>query len=168
MGNEFIRQFGETITLVVVFVIFFWVMKKMAWGPILKTIDDRQKKIEDGFSEIKRLKHEAEESGKQYEAKLRGIEAEARTKIQEAVNDGRRVAAEITERARTDANEIIEKAKQSMELEIASARKKLREEIVDLTLHATEKLIKERLTESKDRELVGSFIDQLEKNGHGR
>jgi F-type H+-transporting ATPase subunit b len=163
MGLEFVRQFGETITLIVVFVAFFWIMKKFAWAPILKTIDDRQKNIEDGFEEIKRLKTEAEEAHKRYEAKLRDIETEARNKIQEAINDGRRVAAEITEHARHDANEITEKAKANMQLEVASARKQLRDDVIQLTLTATEKLINERLNEAKDRELVGSFIDQMEK-----
>lgn len=163
MGLEFIRQVGETITLIIVFLAFFWIMKKFAWAPILKTIDDRQKSIEDGFDEIKRLKTEAEESHRRYEAKLRDIETEARNKIQESINEGRRVATEITEQARHEATHITEKAKQNMQLEIATARKTLREEIVAMTLQATEKLINERLGEAKDRELVGSFIDGLEK-----
>lgn len=168
MDIEVIKQaIPETITVILGFVIFFWVLKRFAWGPILGVLDERQKKIEDSFAEIKRLQDDAAEAHGRYEEKLRDIEAEARAKIQEAVADGRQVATEITEKAREDALLIVQKAKQSVELELAQARKQLREDIVDLTLSATERIIHERLTEAKDRELVGSFIDQLEKKRSG-
>lgn len=168
MDIEVIKQaIPQTITVILGFAIFFWVLKRFAWGPILGVLDERQKKIEDSFAEIKRLQDDATEAHGRYEEKLRDIEAEARIKIQEAVADGRQVATEITEKAREDALLIVQKAKQSVELELAQARKQLREDIVDLTLSATERIIHERLTEAKDRELVGSFIDQLEKKRSG-
>ena len=78
------------------------------------------------------------------------------------MTEGKQIASEVTDKARDEAKVIIEKAKNSIELEIKSSRKKLRDEIVSLTLHATEKLINERMTEAKDRELVGSFISEIE------
>lgn len=163
MSFDFLKQFGETIAVVVTFTIFFLILKKFAWGPILQLLDDRQKKIQDGFDEVKKLQVDAKESHQRYEEKMREIEAEARAKIQEAVADGQRIASEITEKARSDSTEIIEKGKQSIQLEIATARKQLREEVIDLALGAAERLIVEKLTDAKDRELVGSFITEIEQ-----
>ncbi len=162
MSEEFLKQLGEMATQILAFIIFFAILKKYAWGPVLKLLEDRQKKIEAGFDEIKSLKAGAEDAQKRYEGKIRDIEAEARARIQEAVNEGKRVAAEITEKARTDSAEIAEKAKKNIELELATVRKELRNEIIKLTLGATEKLIHEKLTEERDRELVGSFISDME------
>ena len=158
----FYRYAAETLTVIVGFSIFYWVLRKYAWGPVLDTIDERQNKIQEGFDEVKKLQDDAAEAHKRYEEKIRGIEAEARTKIQEAANDGRRIATEITEKARADAAEITEKAKQNINLEVETARKRLREQIIDLTIEATEKIIHERLSEAKDRELVGSVIAEIE------
>ena len=163
MNPEFLYQIGEMVLMIIVFLAFFWVLKKAAWKPILETLDERQKKIQDGFDEVKQLQVDAAEAHQRYEEKLRDIEAEARSRIQEAVTEGRRVATEVTEKARADATEITEKAKQNIQLEIQTARKQLKEEIIELTLHATERLIRERLDEAKDKELVSSFISEMEE-----
>ena len=105
----------------------------------------------------------AGEAHQRYEEKLRDIEAEAREKIQEAINDARVAAGEITDKARDESTQLIESARQRVELELAGSREKLREEVVALTLNVAERLLKERLSEAKDRELVASFIDDLDE-----
>lgn len=163
MSADFMTQFGETITVIIGFTIFFLVMKKFAWGPILDILDERQNKIEEGFDEVKKLQSDAADAHARYEEKLRDIEAEARTRIQEAVAEGKKVAEEMTDAARREAQEITEKARRNIQLEVDTARKQLREEVIDLTLLAAGKLLDERLTDVKDRQLVEAFIGDLEK-----
>ena len=62
-------------------------------------------------------------------------------------------------------SDIIEKARASTALELESTRRKIKEEVVELTLKATERLIRERLDDARDRELVGSFINEMESRG---
>lgn len=159
---ELYRLIGQVLTNLVAFLLFVIVMKKYAWGPILNLLDERQRKIQEGFEDIKKRQSAAEESQRRYEERLKGIEAEARQKIQEAVGEGQRVANEILEKARVSAGELVESSHKKIELEIATARKQLRDEVISLTLRATERLINEKLTADKDRELVGSFISDIE------
>jgi F-type H+-transporting ATPase subunit b len=163
MSPEFMTQFGETITVFIGFTIFYLVMKKFAWGPILGILDERQKKIEEGFDEVKKLQSDAAEAHARYEEKLREIEAEARTKIQEALAEGKKVAEDMTEVARREAMDITERARKNIQLEVDTARKQLREEVIDLTMLAAGKLLDEKLTDARDRQLVESFIGDLEK-----
>lgn len=156
-------QFGETITVIVGFVIFAWVLRKFAWGPILDVLDERRDQIAAGFKEVEDLQTQAKTSHEQYEEKLREIEAEAREKINEGIAEGKRVAEEMTEAARAESAEIITKAKASVQLELATARKQLREDVVELTLKAAGKLLEEKITDDKDRQLVESFIGDLEQ-----
>jgi hypothetical protein len=53
ISPELLNQASETITTIVAFVIFFWVMKKYAWGPLTVVLDERQRRISQGFEEIK-------------------------------------------------------------------------------------------------------------------
>ena len=154
MPPALLDQLAQTGTLILGFLLFYFIMAKFAWPMILGTLDARQKKIEQGFGEIKALKTEAEQAQKRYEEQLRGIEAEARAKIQEAVADGKRVAAEM-----------VEKARQSVGLEVAAARKQLQQDVVNLTLAATEKLLREKVDGGKDRDLVAAFVADMEKEG---
>jgi F-type H+-transporting ATPase subunit b len=163
MSPEFIVQVSETITIIIGFVIFYWVMKKYAWGPVIKVLDERQRRIETGFDEIKRKQAEAAQLEQQYQARLHDIELEARAKIQEAIAHGREVAAELTEQGRQEATQITERAKHNIELEIAKARLALRDEVVKMTIEASQRLLREKLDEAGHRRLVGTFIDDLER-----
>lgn len=163
MPLEFLNQFGETITMIVAFLIFCWIMKKVAWGPVTHVLEERQRRIEAGFEEIKRKQAAAEQLQRQLAARLRDIEQEERAKIQEGVAEGRRVAAEIMEKAREEAAAMSERNKRTIELEIAQARQELREEIVALTIEASRRLLRKELNEAEQRRLVGSFIDELER-----
>lgn len=158
-------QFGETVTQMIAFVIFFWIMKAFAWGPLQDVLNKRQQAIEDGFVKIEHGQAEADKLRSEYEGKLRDIEQEARAKIQEAVGEGRRVAAELADNARREAETIRAKAEQSVRHEIAKARVELRDEIVTLTIQASEKLLRERLDDEGDRRLAAAFVDELQGQG---
>lgn len=161
--SEFWTQFGETITQIITFLIFFWMMKRFAWGPLVQILDARQAKIEEGFSDIERRQAEAEKLHDDYAAHLKNIEAEAREKVQEAVNEGRRVANELTENARKEAEEIRLKAEQSIQLELHKARVELRDDVAALVLQVSEKLMREKLDGDADRKLIAGFIQDLEE-----
>lgn len=163
MSQELVTQFGETIVVIIGFVIFVAVLKKFAWGPILDLLDERRAKIAEGFQEVENLQAQAKTSHAEYEEKLREIDAEAREKINEAIAEGKRVGEEMTEAARVEAAEIVQKAKASVQMELATARKQLREDVVDLTLLAAGRLLEEKLTDEKDRQLVAAFVSDLEQ-----
>jgi len=159
---EFMRQFGEFVTQVLTFLIFYWVMKRFAWPALMGVLDKRQRQIEDGFAQIERKQAEAEKLHLEYEAHLRNIEQEARARIQEAVAEGRRVAAEIGDHARQEARKTADRAQRNMEIELAKARAQLREEIITLTLAATERLLREKLDAAAHRGQVARFLQDLE------
>lgn len=160
---ELLTQLSETLTTIIAFVIFFWAMKKFAWGPVITVLDERQMNIEQGFADIERKQAAADKLEQEYAGRLRDIETEARARIQEAIAEGRKAAAEINEKAREEAGQITERAKRNIELEFAKARHELRDEIVAISLQASERLLRERLDEPGQRRLVTSFIDELER-----
>lgn len=162
MNEAVATQLGEGVVVVIGFFIFFWIMKKFAWGPVLNVLDERQARIQESFDEVKRLQQDATDAHARYEEKLRNIEAEARERINQAVGEGKRVAEEITETARNEAREITRRAQETLALELDSVRRELRREVVELTIHAAEKILQTKLDEAKDRELVESFIGDLE------
>lgn len=158
MNDSMIR---EIIAQLLGFAIFFWVLKAFAWKPILKLLDDRRARIEKGFRDIDAGRKEIAGFQKQYEDRLAKIEDEARLKIQEAVSEGKKVAQEIREKAREEANQILAKAKENIEIEISKAQLDLRIKVVDLALGAAEHVMKREMNESRQREAVQDFIQEL-------
>ena len=153
----------EILTQVGAFVILVLILKKMAWKPLLQMLEDRRNKIKSGLEEIEHTKLEVEKLKRDYENSRAKIEEEARVKLQQAIDEGKKVSKELQETARKESRTILEKAKEDIQLEVAKAKVTLRNEIADLTLAATERVLNEKLNDTKDKELVLDFIENLEK-----
>ncbi len=156
-------HWDQLITHIIAFIIAVWILKRFAWKPILGLLEERRQKIKDEFDAIDDKKVELENLKDEYEEKLKEIDAEARQRINEAVNEGQKIAAEIKEQAKADQKKEIEKAKQKIEAEIAAARTQLRDDMVNMAIQAASKAISESMDEDKHRKLISNFIDDLEK-----
>ena len=152
---------AQFVTNVLAFFLLLAILKKFAWGALLKLIDERKEKIADEFAGIDRTKGELAKIKEEYQQHLVRIEEEARGKIQQAIAEGRRIASEIEEGARTRNRESIEKAKETIALEVAKAREGLREQVVDLAIQATHKVLQQHLDEETDRRMIEAFIREV-------
>lgn len=156
-------EIPQLITHIIGFLLALWVLKKFAWKPILAVLDERREKIQSSFDDIEAKKAAAEKLHQDYEAKLRAIDDEARKRLNAAVQDGEKIAAQIKDNARNEAREMMERSKGELEQDVAKARIQLKEEIVNMTIGATERIIHERLDQQKHRDLINRFIDDVEK-----
>ncbi|MCM8794504.1 MAG: F0F1 ATP synthase subunit B [Candidatus Omnitrophica bacterium] len=160
---------AQFVTNILAFFLLLLILKKYAWGALLKLIDERRARIESEFRSIEEARQEIAKLKTDYQAHLAAIEEEARVKIQEAVKEGRRIAGEIEEAARAHSRETIEKTKEAVEQEVAKARVQLKEHVVDLAIQVTHKVFQNNLDEETDRRMIESFIreiDSIEK-GNG-
>src|SRR4051812_21383059 len=92
----------EILTQALGFIILVFVMRKLFWKPILNTLDTRRDKIKNELDHIETSKKDLEKLKTEYAVHLQKIEDEARAKIAEAVEEGRRIAREIQEKARAE------------------------------------------------------------------
>ncbi|MEW6413582.1 MAG: F0F1 ATP synthase subunit B [Candidatus Zixiibacteriota bacterium] len=156
-------QLQQIITHAVGFIITLWILKRFAWGPLLAMMEERRNKIVGEFQKIEDHKAEVDKLAADYEARLKDIDNERRAKLVEAVNEGKKVAEEIKAAAQADARKITEKAKAELKMDVDKAKVELKEEMIKLTMTAAEKIIRERLDSDKHREMIGRFIDNVEK-----
>ena len=163
MDIKIIPDLPQLITHAVGFLIFFMVLKKFAWGPLLSLMEERRKKIAGEFKTIDDEKTKVQELTAEYEGKLQDIDQERRVKLVEAVDEGKKIAEDLKATARDDAKQITEKAKEELERDVAKAKVQLKNDMITMTIAAAEKLIDERLDDDKHRQLIGGFIDNLEK-----
>lgn len=160
---EILKQLSasEIVSQIVSFLVLFFVLRAFLWGRILKALDERKAAIAAEFQRIEGAKSEIERIKAEYEQKMSAIEEMSREKVQAAVSDGVKLAQEIKEKAQSDAKAILEKARENVELELAKAREELKDKVIELTIMATERLIKEKLTPEKDRRLAADFLNEL-------
>ncbi len=153
-------EIQQILTQAIGFLVLLFILKKIAWKPLLSLLDERREKISSEFQSIERTKSELSRLEQDYKARLAEIDAQARQKIQEAISEGQRIAVDVQEKAREEAKNILNKAKDNIDLEIAKARVELRNQVASLAIKAAEKVIKEELSEERHKRLVTEFIDE--------
>jgi len=156
-------EFSQIITHIVGFLIVLWLLKKYAWGPLLSMMEERRNKIAGEFQKIEEDKADVAKLAAGYEKKLKEIDMEKRAKLVEAVNEGKKVAEEIKVTAHEEAKKITAKAKAELVRDVAKAKVQLKSDMVAITITAAEKIIKEELDDQKHHQLIGQFIDSLDK-----
>ncbi len=156
-------EWQQILTHALGFLIALWILKKYAWGPLLNMLDERRQKIEGEFKRIDDEKAEADKLKAEYENKLKNIEAERRQKIAEAVNEANKMASDIKTGAQEDARNMVNRTNEQLKRDVSIAKVQLKEDMVNITIRAAEKILHEKLGEAKERELIGKFIDGIEK-----
>lgn len=152
----------ELLTQIVGFLLAVWILKRFAWKPLLGMLEQRRARIKADLEEAELTKKKAAEILADYQRQLKEIDATARLKIQEAISEGNRVAAEIREQSRLEAKDIISKARDELARDIAKAKVELRNDMVRMSLLATEKIINEKLDDEKHQQLIAKFLDEVE------
>jgi F-type H+-transporting ATPase subunit b len=156
-------EWQQLLTHMVGFFIAVWILKKFAWGPLLGLMEERRNKIVGEFEKIDEDRAEVAKLTADYEARLKEIDAERRARLVEAVDEGKKLAAEIKQAAQANVRSLQEKAKADLEREIGKAKVQLRDDMIGMTITAAEKVIREKLDDAKHRDLIGRFIDSVEK-----
>lgn len=152
---------AQFVVNILAFLLLLAILKRFAWGTLLKLIDERKDRIAEEFRGIDEAKAELEKLKQEYQRRLERIEEEARGKIQQAIAEGRRVGMEIEEDARSHARATLEKTKEAVALEVAKARVDLKEQMVDLAIQVTHKVLQRHLDEETDQRMIEAFIQEI-------
>ncbi len=149
------------LTQILGFVLFVWIMSRFAWKPMLAMLEARRAKIAGDFAEAEQRKADADQLKAKYDAELRNIDAISRTKLQEAVAEGQRVAAEITSQAQTEAQARLQRAEDEVLREREKAKELIKEQVISLSLRTAEKILRIKMDDPTQRKLAGEFIDEV-------
>ena len=145
------------------FLVFMFLVRAAFTAIIYPPMRERRERIRAEFERIEQEKSEVGKLRLEYEAHLKRVEAESRQRIQEAVADGQRVAAEIREGSRKEAQEMLVKAREEIVMEHDKAQVALKNEVVNLAMDIAGKVIKEELNAEKHKKLVDAFLAEVEQ-----
>jgi len=156
---------AEIIVQLLAFLIVLFTLRKLAWKPILDSLEARRAKIQHEFESIEAARREIEALKADYAERLAKIEEDARSKVQEAIEEGRKISRDIQEKARADAQAVFDKTQQDLNLEIAKAQLVLKKSVVELSMQVAEKVLDEHLSDTKQQEKIEQIIANIEAEG---
>jgi F-type H+-transporting ATPase subunit b len=150
---------GIMIWTLLVFAISLFILAKWVFPLIGEALDKRAKTIEGEIDSAAELRQEADKVLEEYRERLK----EARAQSEEIVGRARQTA-ETHEH-----EEIIAEAAKRAERDIDAATKRalddIRREVADLTIMATEKVVRKTLNDSDQRRLVEEALSEMDLSG---
>jgi len=157
-ANLLAPNLGLMAWTLIIFVILAFVLTKFAFGPITKSVEARERALEDAITSAQRDREEAARLLAEHRAALDASRGEAQKLIADARVAAERVRAELVEQAHAEQTSMLERARQEIESEKARAVVELRREAVDLAIAGAGKVIDRNLDQASNRQLVESFL----------
>tara|TARA_B100000131_G_C18124377_1_gene614150 strand:+ start:940 stop:1440 length:501 start_codon:yes stop_codon:yes gene_type:complete len=150
-----------------IFGILFLFLSKYAWGPITKSLKEREKFISDSIKSAEKAEKELEKLND----KNKELVKEARKEREKILLEAKSISNSIKNTAKEEASKIADKmiddAKKMIEGEKMSAIKEVKVLVASLSLDIAERVIQKNLkNESSQQKLVSDLIDKIkiEKN----
>jgi F-type H+-transporting ATPase subunit b len=140
------------------FIVFFLIVKRLAFSGLTSTLETRRSRIEEGLKDAEQARRDRE-SGEQ--ERLVAIQ-EARREANDIINRAQRVAAETREQDISATREELARMKERAAAEIDAEKQRaiaeLRGEVTDLALAAAGKVVGDSMTGDRQRKLVEEFL----------
>lgn len=145
----------------IIFVILWFLLQKLAFPKILGAVEAREKALEEAIEAAKRDREAAAQVLAEHRAQLDGARAESQKLIADARAVAEKMRADLLEKTRLDQQELLERARQDIAAEREKAIAELRREAVDLAIAGAGKVVEENLDTEKNRRLVERFLASL-------
>ena len=153
---------GLMIWTLVCFLLTFLVLKRFAFGPIQRIIEERRRRIRESIAEADRARAEARRLLEEH----RSLIAQARGEAEQILSEARRVAEAQRERVKdeteADRQRRLEDTRRQIEAETQRALEQIRAEVAELTLVAASKVTGKALDDSDHRRLIDEAIAELD------
>lgn len=149
------------ITQIVGFLLLLWFLNRFVFKSIFAILDQRQADIKATYDQLEDDRRRMEETRRQYEQRLAGIEAEAREKIQAAVLEAQALRDNLIADARQQAETIMAQGRNESERERQAAFLEMRRQIVAIAMSAAGKVVGENLNDARQTKMVDDFIGSV-------
>ena len=154
-------NFWTALVTLINFLVLFFVAKKFLIGPVLNMIEDRQKEIDDLYSDANAAKADAESMQAEYQNKLNNAQATSERIVKEAVARGQAREDEIIRQANAEASAIMDKASADIAMEKKKALNDAKDEISEIAMAIAGKVVGRELQAADQSALVDEFINGL-------
>jgi F-type H+-transporting ATPase subunit b len=153
---------GLMIWTLVFFFITFLVLRRYAFGPIQKVIDERRERIRRALEEADDARDEARKLLEEHRKLIGQARSEAEEILAEAREVGKAMQQRVKDETEADRQRRLDETKRQIEAETRRALEAIRAEVADLSLIAAEKVTRKALDEDDQRRLIDEAIGELD------
>ena len=158
-------SFGLIFWTLLAFVIVFFILKKFAWKPILKALNDREKGIADSLETADRVRAEMAQLKSENEELLAQAREERAAMLKEARDIKDRIINDAKEQAKTEASKIMTETQQAIEQQKMAAMTEVKNQIGKMVIEVAEKILRKELGSKEAQEAhIKDLVDEVKLN----
>jgi F-type H+-transporting ATPase subunit b len=143
---------GLFIWNLLAFLILFFILKKTAWKPILKSLNEREKGIADSLATAEQVKAEMAQLKNENEALLAKAREERAALLKEARDTKDKIINEAKDQAKLEAGKIITDARAAIEQQKMAAITEVKNQVGNLVIEVSEKILRRELSNKSEQE----------------
>jgi len=148
-----------------IFILFFLILKRFAWKPILNAVRARDEMIRGSLASAEKARMEMQKLQSDNEAILKKAREEREGILKEARDIRDRLISEAKGRATEEAEKLITKARAGIEREKSKAIEEIREQVATLSVEIASKLIGEKLHKTGEQEkVINNYLKEIDLN----
>ncbi|NKF20769.1 F0F1 ATP synthase subunit B [Solimonas marina] len=140
------------------FVAFTW---KYVWPPILKAMNDRQKRIADGLAAAEKGARALQDASAKSEEALKAARAQAQDILAGANKQASQIVEQAKGTAQVEAERIIARAHDDVAREVAHAREDLRKQVGELAVAGAAKILKREIDTQAHADVLNELAAKI-------
>ncbi len=154
---------GLMIWTIVTFLIMVFLLKTFAWGPLLHSVEERERRLKEDREAAEKARSEAQKIQADLEAKLNALDAKSREVLAQAQKDAEALRAKPSAEAKEEAARLMEKTRAGLEEEKRRLVGELRQEVAKFSVQAAEKLVRKTVDAGVRKSVLDQFFVDLDK-----
>lgn len=148
------------IVQIISFLLLVFILGKWVYPWLMKSVDERQAKIEAANKAAEEATKAAEDAEEKMQALLEDARKQAADIVATARQESAAQLAESEAKAKKHAEHIVESAHDQLQKDILAARKALEKDTIELVALATEKVVRQKVDSKTDADLIGQAIKE--------
>jgi F-type H+-transporting ATPase subunit b len=153
---------GLMIWTIIAFGITFFVLKRYAFGPIQKLIDERRVRIRESVEEADRVREEARSLLEEHKALIGQARGEAESILAEARKIADAQHQRMREETEVDRQRRLEETERQLDHAKVQILNELKEEVGRLSLEAAEKITRKSLNDADQKRLIDEALAEID------
>ncbi len=156
---------GLIIWMTLSFGIVLFILKKLAWKPILDALRKREDSIEEALQSAENARGEMTMLKTDNEKLLEESRAEREKMLKEALATANKIKDDAKEEAAKIGNRMVTDAKNTIENEKKAALTDVKNQVASLSILIAQKLLRKKLgEENEQKKLVDDFVKEINLN----
>jgi F-type H+-transporting ATPase subunit b len=158
---------AEAIWVIIIFVILLIILYPTAWKAVLAGLKAREQRIRGDLESAEQERLKAQQTLKEYEAKLAAAQEQIRQMLGKAQTDAEKIATSIRVHAQQEAEQAKERATKEIEASRDQALSEIYRQAADISTSIAEKILRRNLNAEDQQDLVRGSLDQLQVVNRG-